>query len=262
MLSQTPGGRRPDRPVIEVAGLCKRFGPKTALENIEFVVRRGETLGLLGPNGAGKTTTIHLLLGLTTPTAGTIRIFGLPLEKHRREILARVNFSSAYTLLPANLTVYENLKVFGKLYGIAKPDGQIRRLLEFVGIGHTLNSRTGELSTGQITRLNLAKAFINDPEIVFLDEPTASLDPEIAARVRTTLRRIQDERKVTIIYTSHNMQEIEIMCDRILFLSRGKVAIEGTPAEVKQQAMAGSLEEVFIAIARNGRILDAAPSGG
>lgn len=241
-------------PVIEVQDLTKRFGATLAVNRVDFSVARGEILGLLGPNGAGKTTTIQLLLGLTTPTSGYINVFGMDLSKKRRQILQRVNFSSTYTHLPSNLTVWENLNVFGRLYGIKNSRKTISGLLEFFGIAHTLKRRTGELSTGQITRVNLAKALLNDPEIIFLDEPTASLDPEIASRVRDMLRRIQEEKNITVIYTSHNMFEIEIMCDRILFMSQGSIVLQGTPEEVKRQAMAGTLEEVFIRIARNGRV--------
>ncbi len=241
-------------PIIEVRALSKRFGDITAVNEVNFSVVQGEILGLLGPNGAGKTTTIQLLLGLTTPTSGHINIFGMDLSKKRRQILQRVNFSSTYTHLPSNLTVWENLNVFGRLYGIKNPQKTVRGLLEFFGIEHTLKKRTGELSTGQITRVNLAKALLNDPEIIFLDEPTASLDPEIAARVREMLRSIQIEKNITIIYTSHNMFEIEIMCNRILFMSQGNIVLQGSPKEIKQLAMAGTLEEVFITIARNGKI--------
>ena len=247
-------------PMIEVGGLTKRFGKITAVDDIRFSVQKGEILGLLGPNGAGKTTTIQLLLGITTPTSGQIFIFGLDLAKNRRRILERVNFSSTYTQLPTNLTVWENMNVFAKLYGIRRPADKIKGLLDFFGIQHTLHLRTGQLSTGQMTRLNLAKALINDPEIIFLDEPTASLDPEIASRVRDMLRRIQKEKDITIIYTSHNMFEVEIMCDRVLFMSRGKIVLEGTPKDIKRRAMAGTLEEVFITIARNGKLKDADPA--
>jgi len=255
-MNSKQGDTAPERAAIAVCGLQKSFGEIQAVDRIDFAVERGEILGLLGPNGAGKTTTIQLLLGLTTPTAGRIDILGMDLSKNRRRILQRVNFSSTYTHLPSNLTVWENLNVFGKLYGIKKPRKTIEALLDFFEIRHTLGIRTGELSTGQMTRVNLAKALLNDPEIIFLDEPTASLDPEIALRVRDMLRRVQKERGMTIIYTSHNMFEIEIMCSRILFLSRGRIVLEGPPEDIKRHAMAGSLEEVFITIARNGKLQD------
>ena len=260
-MKQTILGRYANSPIIKVEGLTKSFGNLTAVNQISFTIQKGEIVGLLGPNGAGKTTTIQLLLGLTTPTAGKITILGMDLKKRRRHILQRVNFSSTYTNLPSNLTVWENLNVFGRLYGIRKPKEDIKNLLDFFGILHTLNSRTGELSSGQLTRLNLAKALLNDPEIIFLDEPTASLDPEIASRVRDMLRQIQQEKSITIIYTSHNMFEIEIMCNRILFLSNGEIVLEGTPDEVKRKTMTGSLEDLFIQVARNGMVKDARQVG-
>lgn len=243
-------------PIIEVHDLTKRFGNITAVDQIGFAVNKGEILGLLGPNGAGKSTTIQLLLGLTTPTSGRIIILGLDLGKHRRKILAKVNFSSADIYLPSNLTVWENLNIFGKLYGIRRPQKSIKNLLDFFGISNTLHVRAGTLSSGQITRLNLAKALINDPKILFLDEPTASLDPEIASRVRQMLLQIRKEREMTIIYTSHNMYEVEMMCDRILFMSRGRIVLEGTPDDIKQRTMVNSLEDLFITIARNGILQD------
>ena len=246
--------------VIEVRSLTKRFGSLTAVEDLTFQVRRGEILGLLGPNGAGKTTTIHLLLGLTLPTAGAIRILGLDMPARRREILRRVNFSSAYTALPSNLTAGENLRIFARLYGVRRIRSRVRRLLEMFGIPEVENRLTGTLSSGQLTRLNLCKAFINDPEVLFLDEPTASLDPDIADRVRTILKKIQRESGVTMVYTSHNMQEIEIMCDRVIFLSHGRIVHVGTPREVMEEARAGSLEDVFIGLAR-GRFPNS-PEGG
>jgi ABC-2 type transport system ATP-binding protein len=244
--------------LIQVEGLSKRFGTVTAVEGLSFMARRGEILGLLGPNGAGKTTTLQMLLGLTTPTSGSVRILGLDLRTHRRAILARVNFSSAYVTLPFNLTAWENLNVFAKLYGIRKPRQKILDLLELFEIPQALNRVTGALSTGQLTRLNLCKAFLNDPEILFLDEPTASLDPDIADKVRTILARLQRERGLTMMYTSHNMREVEILCDRVLFLSRGRLVAEGAPRELIERASRGSMDEVFIAIARDGRLVDAA----
>ncbi|HSE63644.1 MAG TPA: ABC transporter ATP-binding protein [Thermoanaerobaculia bacterium] len=240
--------------VLEVQHLTKRFDGVTAVDDVSFSARRGEILGLLGPNGAGKTTTIQLLLGLTAPTSGRVRVFGLEMPSHRRAILQRVNFSSAYISLPFNLSVRENLEVFGRLYGVKDRAGRIARLLDMFEIPDVANTVTGKLSSGQVTRVNLCKAFLNDPEILFLDEPTASLDPDIAEKVRSALKRVQRERGVTILYTSHNMREIELVCDRVIFLSRGRVVAEGTPREILERADAESLEKVFITIARGGAI--------
>jgi len=165
-----------------------------------------------------------------------------------------VNFSSAYISLPFNLSVRENLEVFGRLYGVKDRSERIARLLEMFEIPDVANTVTGKLSSGQVTRVNLCKAFLNDPEILFLDEPTASLDPDIAEKVRSALKRVQRERGVTILYTSHNMREIELVCDRVIFLSRGRVVAEGTPREILERADAESLEKVFITIARGGAI--------
>ena len=236
-------------PVIQVDRLSKTFGPITAVDCISFAVPQGQILGLLGPNGAGKSTTLHLLLGLTRPSAGSLFIFGLELEKQRREILGRVNFSSAYTALPTNLSVWENLVTFARLYSIPDPRTRIEDLLELFEIPHTLHAVTGSLSSGQLTRLNLCKAFLNDPEILFLDEPTASLDPNIAAKVRQTLLKVQQEKQVTLVTTSHNMHEVQRMCERVIFMSRGRIVNDGSPRELISQARAESLEELFIAMA-------------
>ena len=246
----------PSEAVVEVCGLTKRFGAATAVDGISFQAGRGEILGLLGPNGAGKTTTLQMLLGLTTPSAGHARILGLDIATERHAILQRVNFSSAYVNLPFNLSAYENLNVFARLYGVRRPASKIRALLELFEIPEAHDKVTGALSTGQQTRLNLCKAFLNDPEVLFLDEPTASLDPDIADKVRTTLVRLQRERGLTMIYTSHNMLEVERLCDRVVFLSRGRVVAEGTPQELRERASGGSLDEVFIAIARDGHLVE------
>jgi ABC-2 type transport system ATP-binding protein len=240
--------------VLEVEHLTKRFDEVTAVRDVSFSACRGEILGLLGPNGAGKTTTIQLLLGLTTPTSGRIRLLGMDLHRHRREILQRVNFSSAYISLPFNLSVRENLDVFARLYGVRDRRQRIAELLELFEIPDVAGSVTGKLSSGQVTRVNLCKAFLNDPEVLFLDEPTASLDPDIAEKVRKALKRVQRERGVTIVYTSHNMREIELVCDRVIFLSHGTLVAEGTPAEILARADAESLEQVFITIARAGDV--------
>ena len=248
-------------PVLTVRGLVKRFGETTAVDGVSFELRRGEILGLLGPNGAGKTTTLQLLLGLVTPTAGEIRVFGLDLTRHRRAILERVNFSSTYVALPSNLTVWENLNVFARLYGDRHPRPKVERLLELLEIPEVVDRVTGALSSGQQTRVNLAKAFLNDPEILFLDEPTASLDPDMAAKVREVLARVRKERGVSMLYTSHNMREVEQMCDRVVFLAHGRIVAEGTPAEVVERARTASLEDLFIAIARDGELADTAGTG-
>jgi ABC-2 type transport system ATP-binding protein len=244
-----PEAADPTRPLIEVNRLSKHFKGLKAVDDISFAVPRGQILGLLGPNGAGKSTTLHVLLGLTRPTSGEVLVFGRELEQHRRTILARVNFSSAYTALPTNLSVWENMITFARLYGVDRPQGRIRELLELLEIPHTLHSLTGALSSGQLTRVNLCKALLNDPEVLFLDEPTASLDPNIAAKVRQTLLRVHRERRVTMIYTSHNMQEVQRMCHRVLFLSRGRIVSDGSPQEMVQRARAESLEDVFISMA-------------
>jgi ABC-2 type transport system ATP-binding protein len=240
--------------ITEVNQLTKRFGSLTALDSLNFKVCRGEILGILGPNGAGKTTAIHCMLGLVTPTSGSIHIMGLDIASHRRKILSRVNFSSAYTALPANLTVRENLIVFARLYGLKSARNRIDSLLELFEIEETNNRLTGSLSSGQLTRLNLCKAFLNDPEILFLDEPTASLDPDIASKVRERLHDLQLQRGRTMIYTSHNMQEVEQMCDRVIFLAKGRIVMQGAPAEVIKQSKSRSLEDLFISIARNGHL--------
>lgn len=239
--------------VIGVKGLTKRFGVVTAVDGLDLDVRRGEVFGLLGQNGAGKTTTIQLLLGLTVPDAGDVTMLGLSLATRRREILARVNFSSAYVAMPSNLTVLENLTVFALLYGVRRPRGRIMELLELLEIPDTAHRVCGGLSSGQLTRANLCKALINDPELLFLDEPTASLDPAIAAKVRQTLKQIRQDRGVTLVYTSHNMREVEEMCDRVVFLRQGRPAAAGTPAQVRERAGRASLEEVFIDLAAQGR---------
>jgi ABC-2 type transport system ATP-binding protein len=235
---------------IAVTGLTKRFGDVAAVDGLSFSVASGEIFGLLGPNGAGKTTTIQLLLGLTTPTAGDVRVLGLSMPSDRLAILQRVNFSSAYISLPSNLTVRQNLRVFAGLYGVRRPGAKIDSLLELFEVSDSAGRPTGALSSGQLTRVNLCKAFLNDPEVLFLDEPTASLDPDIADKVRTALQKLQRERGVTIVYTSHNMREVEVLCDRVLFLAHGRAVAEGSPSEVRARARSDSLEDVFIAIAR------------
>jgi ABC-2 type transport system ATP-binding protein len=240
----------PTTPILEADRLVKVFGEATALNGLSFAVAPGESLGLLGVNGAGKTTAMNLLLGLTTPTSGTVRIFGLDLWQHRIEILRQINFSSAYTNLPSNLLVWQNLTVFARLYGVPHPKPRIDALLELLDITHLRKSVTGRLSAGESTRVNLAKALLNEPRLLLLDEPTASLDPDIADRVRKLLRRLQAETGLSILYTSHNMRDIEEVCDRLVFLHGGKVLAEGTPADDQSRFKRASLEDFFIGVAR------------
>jgi ABC-2 type transport system ATP-binding protein len=243
--------------VLSARGLRKVFDGVPAVDGVSFDLARGEILGLLGPNGAGKTTTIHLLLGLLTPTAGEVEILGLDLARHRRRILERVNFSSTYVALPSNLTVWENLNVYAGLYGVRDARRKVEELLALFEVPQVLRRVTGSLSSGQQTRVHLAKALLNDPEVLFLDEPTASLDPDIAAKVREVLRSIQRERGVAMVYTSHNMAEVERLSTRIAFIHRGRIIADGPPDRVLRDHNKASLEEFFLALAREG---EAAPS--
>ncbi len=237
-------------PIVEVSGLTKRFGDFTAVDGVSFEIRPGEILGLLGPNGAGKTTTFQMLLGLVTPTAGSIRMFGKDLVQHREEILSQVNFSSTYISMPYSLTAEENLWVTAKLYGlsdIARRIDEVVKKLEMEEFRHKL---TRKLSSGQMTRLTLAKAILTEPKILFLDEPTASLDPDIAHKIRALLKDVRRSAGLSILYTSHNMREMEEMSDRIIFLQKGKVVAQGTVQEITERFGQRDLEEVFLKLAR------------
>ncbi len=236
--------------VAEVKHLVKKFNGVTAVDDISFRIYEGQITGLLGPNGAGKTTTIQMMLDLVTPTSGTIEIFGKSIRTHREEILGKVNFSSPYVALPNNLKVWENLATFARLYGVKNIKGKIEELADFFEIRDLLPKMTATLSTGQLTRLNLTKALLNDPILLLLDEPTASLDPDIADRTRTMLKRIQKERGVSIVYTSHNMAEIEELCERVIFINKGKITDDGTPAELVTKYGKKDLNDVFLSIAR------------
>ncbi|HEY5594010.1 MAG TPA: ABC transporter ATP-binding protein, partial [Nitrospiria bacterium] len=231
--------------VVEVRKLTKRFERVTAVNEISFEIYQGEILGMLGPNGAGKTTTIQMLLGVTTPTSGQIRILGLDLNRRREEILGQVNFSSSYVSLPQSLTVWENLRVFAQLYHVRNYREKILHLLSVFEISHLQDTVTRKLSTGQLTRVSLAKALLNDPKILFLDEPTASLDPDIADKTRSMLKSIRVQSGLTILYTSHNMREMEEMSDRIVFLNKGRIISTGTPDEIMKRFQGEDLEEVF-----------------
>ena len=238
--------------LISAKNLCKTYGETKALDHLSLNLEAGEIVGLLGPNGAGKTTAIHIILGLLSPTSGEINVFGLsPLAK-RQEISKRLNFSSAYVQLPSNLKVIENLFIFSRLYNVPDSRKKISSLLDLFEITHLKNRLTGALSSGEKTRVNLAKCLLNEPELLLLDEPTASLDPEMADTVRKVLKKIQKETNTGILYTSHNMPEVEEVCDRIYFIHEGRMIASGTPAEVLKTFESKNLEQVFIKIVRSG----------
>ncbi|MDP3092031.1 MAG: ABC transporter ATP-binding protein [Nitrospira sp.] len=237
-------------PVLEVRNLTKTFGDFTAVNGISFALHPGEILGVLGPNGAGKTTTMHLLLGLITPTSGTISMFGMDLETHREAILQRVNFSSTYMSMPQSLTVEENLWVVARLYGLPDVQRKIDDIVKKLEMGEFRHKVTRKLSSGQMTRLTLAKAFLTEPKILFLDEPTASLDPDIAHKIRALLKDEQRASGLSVLYTSHNMREMEEMSDRIIFLQKGNLVAEGTAAQIVSRFGQTDLEDVFLKLAR------------
>jgi ABC-2 type transport system ATP-binding protein len=242
--------QRGKQPAILAEDLTKRFGALTVVDGVSFSVARGEIVGFLGPNGAGKTTTLAMLLGLLRPTRGRVSVLGLPMPQERQRILSRVNFTSPYVSLPGNLSIGENLAVFARLYGVRNASPRIEVLLRRFGLAGMNRRTTGRLSSGEGTRLGLVKALLNDPEVLFLDEPTASLDPDGAERVREALQAIRAERGMTIFYTSHNMQEVERLSDRILFLHRGRVIAEGPPRDVLRRFERETLERMFLDLAR------------
>jgi len=247
-------GRRPFM-LLEVRHLSKHYGNVLAVEDVSFGIEPGEILGLLGPNGAGKTTTIHMLLGLITPSAGEVRVFGRSFADHREEILQQMNFSSPYVSFPLRLTVMENLGVFARLYNVAEPRRRIGEMLELFGVKHLSDKPISRLSSGENTRVGLCKAMLNRPRLLLLDEPTAYLDPEIAWQVKQVLLAAQREFGTTILYTSHNMPEVERMCSRIVFMHHGRVIAQGSPIEItrailKEERSEPALEEVFLRVVR------------
>ena len=239
--------------VIEVQGLTKRYADVLAVDGLGFTVPQGATLGLLGGNGAGKTTTIAMLLGLLLPTSGSIRILGRDMLRDRFAALARMNFSSPYISLPHRLTVRENLRVYGHLYNVRRTDERISQLAGELDLAALLDRPVGELSAGQKTRVALAKALINRPELLLLDEPTASLDPDTGDLVRTWLERYRVESGCAILLASHNMAEVERLCSHVLMLKQGRVVDRGSPQDLLDRYGRDDLEEVFLDIARDRR---------
>ncbi|HWF44412.1 MAG TPA: ABC transporter ATP-binding protein [Candidatus Kapabacteria bacterium] len=236
--------------VLAVRDLKKHYGKIAAVDSISFHVNRNEIVGLLGPNGAGKTTTINMLLGVLSPTSGTIEIEGIDIAKYRSRALERTNFAAVYAPLPGNLTVVQNLRVFGLLYRVRNLFERIEELLQTFDLIQFRNTKSGVLSSGEQTRLGLAKALINSPDLLLLDEPTASLDPSAAQEIRQTIRDFAREHSIGILWTSHNMYEVADVCDRVLFLSKGNILIEGDPKSLPNEHGKQTLEELFITVAR------------
>ena len=236
--------------VLGVTELRKSYPEVVAVDGVSFEVRRREVVGLLGPNGAGKTTTINMILGVLSPTAGRILIAGIDLARQRARALARANFSAVYASLPGNLTVRQNLMFFGLVYGIPGLVERVGELIEQFELERLQNAKCGVLSSGEQTRVALAKAVLNRPRLLLLDEPTASLDPSAAQTVRSRIRRLATEGDCGILWTSHNMYEVEEVCDRVLFLSHGRILLEGDPRRLPSEHGASTLEELFIRLAR------------
>jgi ABC-2 type transport system ATP-binding protein len=235
---------------IQARGLTKIYGDVVAVDHVEFEVMQGEIVGLLGGNGAGKTTTIAMLLGLLLPTSGAIKVLGVDMLRHRYRVLPRMNFSSPYIDLPKRLTVRENLAVYAELYGLKDSRVRVVRMADELGIAEFLDRPNGELSSGQRTRVALAKSLINAPELLLLDEPTASLDPDTADWVRSYLRTYARETGATILLASHNMLEVERLCSETIMMKQGRIVDRGAPVDLIARYGRRTLEEVFLDIAR------------
>jgi ABC-2 type transport system ATP-binding protein len=236
--------------VLSVRGLRKLYGHNLAVDDVSFHVNSSEIVGLLGPNGAGKTTTINMVLGVLEPTAGKISIAGVDLARDRSVALGCTNFAAVYAQLPGNLTLYQNLRVFGLIYGVKQLNSRIDEVLREFDLIRFRDMKCGVLSSGEQTRASLAKAMLNRPRLLLLDEPTASLDPSTAQDVRAQIREFAARGSGGVLWTSHNMYEVQEVCDRVLFLSRGKNLLEGDPRRLPQEHGKASLEELFIAVAR------------
>ncbi len=239
------------QPSIDVKNLSKAYDDVLAVKSISFSIKAGETVALLGGNGAGKTTTISMLLGILLPTAGSIRLLGEDIIENRFRVMHRINFSSPYVDLPRRLTVRQNLMFFCRLYGIVNAKERIMVLCEELDLYEFIDRPTGSLSSGQKTRVSVAKALVNEPEILLLDEPTASLDPDTADWVRSYLKDYQSRKQAAILLASHNMSEVERICDNVLMMKLGRIVDQGTPSELLHRYSRTNLEEVFLDIARD-----------
>jgi ABC-2 type transport system ATP-binding protein len=235
---------------LSVRGLRKSYARVLAVDDVSFDVRHGEIVGLLGPNGAGKTTIINTILDVLAPSAGSIRIGMADIATQRALALAHTNFAAVYAALPGNLTVAQNLRFFGLLYGVRGLSGHIDALLRQFALEELRDTKCGLLSSGELTRVALAKSLLNDPQLLLLDEPTASLDPAAARDVRAEVRRLVSRGRCGVLWTSHNMYEVEEVCDRVLFLSRGRILLQGDPRRLPHEHGVRNLEELFIRLAR------------
>ena len=254
-----PGDDKPEATpaAISARGLTKRFGAVTAVDGVSFDIVAGSVTGLLGGNGAGKTTTIGMIMGLVLPTSGSIHVLGADMARERYRALGRMNFESPYIDMPHRLTVRQNLRVFGQLYGVGDVAARIRELTESLALDEFLDRPAGKLTAGQKTRVALAKALINQPEVLLLDEPTASLDPDTADWIRRRLEDYRRARGATILLASHNMGEVERLCDRVIMLKRGRIVDDGAPAELLERYSRATLEQVFLDVARGHGALEA-----
>jgi len=242
---------------LEVKNLVKKFKSTVAVNNISFEIEKNNTLGLLGPNGCGKTTSIGMMLGLITPTKGEIFVDNIKLNsKNRIKLLSLMNFASPYIELPKKLTVRQNLEVYARLYGVSKKVERIEELIEDLNLGNFINKNTGELSSGQKNRVSLAKSLINKPKLLFLDEPTASLDPDVGDFVREYLEKYKKKNELTMLLASHNMKEVERLCSKIIMMKQGKIVDEGTCEELINKHGRENLEDTFLKIARSNNELE------
>lgn len=236
--------------VLSVKNLTKAYGDTVAVDDISFDVGPNEIVGLLGPNGAGKTTTINVVLGVLEPTRGVVRVNGMDIARQRSRVLKKVNFAAVYAPLPGNLTVYQNLHIFALLYEVRDIACRLDILMERFGLKKFRDTKCGVLSSGEQTRLGLAKAMLNEPDLLLLDEPTASLDPSVARDIRCDIRDFASAKGCGVLWTSHNMHEVEAVCDRVFFLFHGNILLKGDPKTLPQQYGKANLEELFIAVAR------------
>ena len=237
--------------VIEINNLNKMFKNVLAVNNLNFKINKGKIIGLLGPNGCGKSTTIGMMLGLIKPSQGSVMINGLNIENNRTEVLSKMNFISPYIELPKKLTIEENLKVYGRMYGVKNLNDKIEELIKKFNLTEFRKRKTGELSSGQKNRVSLAKALINDPEILLLDEPTASLDPDVGDYVRSVIEDFASKKNATILLASHNMDEVERLCDSVVMMKKGEIVDRGTCNELIKKHGRDNLEETFLKIARS-----------